>query len=235
VVPIKAITFDCAQTLVEVAWNPEFSLCQAARAIGISLPQDAELRYSTLYKMRLPQFVQMNLARSAAEGRLFYERLSRDWLAEIGCDPGRAAEVTATAENLIFGPDSTVFRVYSETVEALRSLRAKNFVLGVVSNWDYSLHRVLDMFGLSMFLTTAVASLEEGVEKPDPKLFEIALARLGCRPEETFHVGDDPVDDIQGAGASGIRAALIDRTRDASIPARLSSLLQISEAIECLG
>jgi putative hydrolase of the HAD superfamily len=233
-VPIKAITFDCAQTLVDVAWNPEFSLCQAARFIGLNLPQGAELSYSALYKSRFPQFLQMNLTRSAVEARKFHERLSRDWLAEIGLDPERASELTSAAEHLIFGPDSTVFRVYSETVEALRSLRANNFVLGVVSNWDYSLHRVLDMFGLTRFISAAVASLEEGVEKPDPKLFEIALAKLGCRPEETLHIGDDPIDDIEGARNSGIRALLIDRTRAANIPGRLSSLLQVPEAIACL-
>jgi REG-2-like HAD superfamily hydrolase len=233
-VQIKAITFDCAQTLIDVAWKPELYLCRAAKSIGLELPERASEAYGALYQERLPQFFEVNLLRSSQEGRKFYELLNHDWLKELGCDSSRASELTNAAEDLIFGPGSSVFRIYAETVEALKNLRSKNFILGVVSNWDYSLHRVLEMFGLSRFITASVASLEEGIEKPDPRLFEIVLSKLGCRPEETFHVGDDPIDDIQGAERSGMRAALIDRTRAADIPGRLNSLLQISEAIACL-
>ncbi len=233
-VPIRAITFDCAQTLIEVAWNPEFNLCEAARTIGLRLPQEAASAYRDLFQTRMPQFLEMNLKRSATEGRKFYEALTRDWLSNIGCESERAEDVTNAAEQLVFGPDTRVFQVYAETAEALKNLAAKDFVLGVISNWDYSLHRVLEMFGLDRYFSATVASLEEGVEKPDPKLFQIALAKLGCKAEETFHIGDDPIDDIQGATRSGIRAALIDRTQVANLPGRLSSLLQISEAIACL-
>jgi putative hydrolase of the HAD superfamily len=82
----------------------------------------------------------------------------------------------------------------------------------VISNWDYSLHRVLKMFGIYERFVVVKASLEEGVEKPDPRLFQITLQEAGFSPHETFHVGDDLVDDVEGANRFGIRSTLIDRS-----------------------
>ena len=53
-------------------------------------------------------------------------------------------------------------------------------------------------------------SAEEGVEKPDPRIFELALERSGARREETLHVGDLYHVDVEGARAVGLRAVLLD-------------------------
>ncbi|RLE83608.1 MAG: hypothetical protein DRJ41_04620, partial [Thermoprotei archaeon] len=47
--------------------------------------------------------------------------------------------------------------------------------------------------------------------KPDARIFKIALKRLGSRPEEAVHVGDDPLMDVKGAKNAGILPILIDR------------------------
>ena len=80
-----------------------------------------------------------------------------------------------------------------------------------MSNWDYSLHRVLRMFGIYDRFVSVKASLEEGVEKPDPRLFQIVLDEVGIDSADTFHVGDSYEDDVVGALAAGIRVARIDR------------------------
>jgi putative hydrolase of the HAD superfamily len=48
------------------------------------------------------------------------------------------------------------------------------------------------------------------VEKPDPRLFRLALQRAGAAPEEAVHVGDLYEVDVVGARAAGIRAILLD-------------------------
>ena len=65
--------------------------------------------------------------------------------------------------------------------------------------------------GLAPFLDTVVISVEAGVAKPDPRIFEIALARLGCAADETVMVGDSWAADIAGARAAGIRAVWFNR------------------------
>ena len=56
-----------------------------------------------------------------------------------------------------------------------------------------------------------LASALAGVEKPDRRIFEMALSRAGVSPERAIHVGDDYEADIMGARSTGIEAVLIDR------------------------
>jgi putative hydrolase of the HAD superfamily len=50
-----------------------------------------------------------------------------------------------------------------------------------------------------------VISEEVGVRKPDAKIFELALAGWSIPPASVLFVGDDPVSDIAGATAAGLR------------------------------
>jgi putative hydrolase of the HAD superfamily len=77
-------------------------------------------------------------------------------------------------------------------------------------------------------------SNDEGVEKPDPRFFEIALARSGARRETTIHVGDLYHVDVVGARAAGLRGVLLDEAGlypDADCP-RIQSLGELADRIE---
>jgi putative hydrolase of the HAD superfamily len=117
--------------------------------------------------------------------------------------------------------DSLRFHPLPGVPAALRELRELGLRLVVVSNWDVSLHERLAETGLAPLLDGAVASAEAGVAKPDPAIFERALALAGVGAAEALHVGDSPVEDGEGARAAGIRAVLIGR--DISSLAQLRS------------
>jgi putative hydrolase of the HAD superfamily len=55
-----------------------------------------------------------------------------------------------------------------------------------------------------------------GVAKPDRAIFSHALELAGAGPEEALHVGDSPVEDVEGALAAGLRAVLV--VRDGAVP-----------------
>jgi HAD superfamily hydrolase (TIGR01549 family) len=57
---------------------------------------------------------------------------------------------------------------------------------------------------LDRFVDELVVSEEAGVSKPDPRIFEIALDRLGRRADEAVMVGDSWTADVVGARAAGI-------------------------------
>jgi putative hydrolase of the HAD superfamily len=93
---------------------------------------------------------------------------------------------------------------------ALGRLRAAGLRLVVVSNSNGRLRELLARLGLLDYFSVVVDSHEEGAEKPDPRLFEIALHRAGARPSTTLHVGDFYEIDVVGARAAGLHAALLD-------------------------
>lgn len=233
--PIRAVTFDCAQTLVKVDWQPDRFALDCARAAGLDLADEAADDYRVLYLARFNEFLEANLRRDHEAADRFYRDLARRWLERAGIDPDRTGDLMKEADRLAFGPESILFAPYTDSLPALRSLREMGLRTAVLSNWDYTLHRVLDLFGLLPLVDFALASLEEGVEKPDPRFFQMALDRLGCDPGEVLHVGDNAYDDIDGAAALGIHACLIDREAEARLPHRIRSLEQIPEAIACIG
>ena len=93
---------------------------------------------------------------------------------------------------------------------ALRALRVRGLRLAVVSNANGTLRTAFERLGLAPFFDVLVDSAEESVEKPDPRLFELALRRLGVAADRAFHVGDMYHVDVVGARGAGLSAVLVD-------------------------
>ena len=110
------------------------------------------------------------------------------------------------------------FRAFDEVPGVLRALRERGARLVVVSNWDVSLHGVLRETGLDGLLDGVLTSAEERISKPDPRIFERALALAGGvrARRRRWHVGDDLVADVGGAQAAGITPVLVDRDGSAA-------------------
>jgi putative hydrolase of the HAD superfamily len=103
------------------------------------------------------------------------------------------------------------FRAYPEVPSVLARLRAAGARLAVVSNWDISLHDVLERTRLRALVDVVVISAELGAAKPDPAIFRAALDRLGATATEAIHVGDSVEHDVAGARAAGLEAVLVAR------------------------
>jgi len=117
--------------------------------------------------------------------------------------------------------------------EALTRLRARGLRLVVVSNANGTLRQKLVRVGLADRLDIILDSHELGVEKPDPRIFEIALERAGITPDQALHVGDLYQVDVVGARAAGVAAVLVDpldlyTDHDCG---RVPSLLALAEAL----
>jgi putative hydrolase of the HAD superfamily len=207
---IKGITFDCAGTLVEVRQNLAQILLGCASDLGIPVGWKESGIFEALYHARLPDFHRANrLGKDAV--RAFYIHLAHDWLEKIGADGGRAESLQQAVEATAFGPNSPMFRAYEDATRCVCECRERGLRVGVVSNWDVSLADVLQIAGLSELIDFVVASLEFGSEKPDPAIFEFALAGLELAAGEVVHVGDDITDDVAGALSAGIRPVFLNR------------------------
>lgn len=91
---------------------------------------------------------------------------------------------------------------------ALDAVRARGVRVVVVSNSEGMLERLFDDLGLLSHLDRVVDSGVVGVEKPDPRIFGVALD--GTPPEAALHLGDTFATDVLGAREAGLRSALID-------------------------
>ncbi len=124
------------------------------------------------------------------------------------------------------------FRAFPDAAPALAALRSKGCRLGVVSNWDVSLHAVLRATGLAERVDVVLTSAQEGVAKPDPEIFVRALARLGgVEPQAALHVGDELGSDVRGALAAGLAAVLIDRDGTAGEPPGVKVVRSLADLV----
>jgi putative hydrolase of the HAD superfamily len=122
------------------------------------------------------------------------------------------------------------FRPYPEVPDALARLRAGGARLAVVSNWDVSLHDVLERTELRPLVDAVVISAELGVAKPAPEIFRAALRRLGATAGEALHVGDDLEVDVAGARAAGVAAVLVARDGQ-PVPDGVCAIASLAELV----
>jgi putative hydrolase of the HAD superfamily len=101
--------------------------------------------------------------------------------------------------------------VYADVWDALHYWRDRGIELGVLSNFDTRLHVVLPVLGLAEFFTSVTISTEVGAAKPNPRVFQAALAKHHCAPEWAWHIGDSFKEDYEGAKAAGLRAVWLKR------------------------
>ena len=104
------------------------------------------------------------------------------------------------------------FELYDDVPEALRSLSARGFRLGLISNTHRSLSAFESHFELDGLISVAVSSSVHGYMKPHRSIFEAALGLAGVSPGEAVMVGDSYRHDIEGAIQVGMRAVLLCRS-----------------------
>jgi len=94
-------------------------------------------------------------------------------------------------------------RPFVDAPPVLRQLAAR-FHLGVIANQEGGVRERLRGHGWGSLFAVCVSSAEEGVKKPDPAIFRLALARAGCRADEALMVGDRIDNDIAPAKSIGM-------------------------------
>jgi HAD superfamily hydrolase (TIGR01549 family) len=119
------------------------------------------------------------------------------------------------------------FTAYDDARPALATARHHGARIVVVSNWDVSLLEVLERVGLAPLVDAVVTSAVVGAAKPDPAIFEHALALAGVGPDRARHVGDSLSEDIAGARACGIPAVLL--RRDGSREPGVETIASLAE------
>jgi putative hydrolase of the HAD superfamily len=130
--------------------------------------------------------------------------------------------------------DLANYALFDDVVPMLDRLHASGLRLGVVSNFEEWLERLLERLGVRPYFDVRVISGVEGLEKPDPAIFRLAMDRAGVEPDRSAYVGDNPEFDVEPAAALGMLPVLIDRRdryRDAAC-IRIRSLGDLPAVLE---
>jgi HAD superfamily hydrolase (TIGR01549 family) len=240
--PIRLVTFDLYDTLIELRPRRWERLATALARLGIDADPDL-LRaadriaedYYTEENGRLPI-----RDRPRAERESFRLRYMTIWLdaADLPSDPNtvRAAregylaefDTPAVQESLAGG-----YHVFDDVMPALARLRRAGIKRALISNADADVTTLCTHLAFAHELNAIVTSALVGWEKPDVRTFRAALDPLAIDPAGALHIGDQPRSDVAGALATGMRAALIDRySRHDSVTVGVPVVTNLDELVD---
>lgn len=101
--------------------------------------------------------------------------------------------------------------VFADTVSSLRKWSDLGVQLGIISNFDSRLIKVLQTLKLQHFFTSITVSSTAGFAKPNQNIFKIALDKHEIIAHQAWHVGDSMIEDYQGAKNAGINSFWLNR------------------------
>lgn len=101
--------------------------------------------------------------------------------------------------------------LYDDTLKTLIHYKNQGVPMGIVSNFDSRIHRVLLALELAGFFDSITVSTDVGVAKPHGQIFEAALEKHRCTPDQAWHIGDSLKEDYEGATSAGLRGILLQR------------------------
>ena len=200
---LQNVFLDAGGVLVFPNW---VRVSEALARHGVDVDPMALARAEPLAKRKLDDSRTIRATNDAGRGWLYFNLI----LTEAGV-PLTPATDAALAELHAYHQESNLWELVPPGVmPALAALRGRGLKLTVVSNANGKLRTVFDRLALAGCVDCVLDSHDEGIEKPDPRFFEIALARSGASRDTTIHVGDLYQVDVVGARAAGLRGVLLD-------------------------
>jgi len=131
----------------------------------------------------------------------------RTALQRYGLPREEAEQRAAQAFNVFYDWRQRV-DLYPDALNALTSL-SNRFSLAALTNGNADVfHPHID---LAQYFGTVIRADKEGIAKPDVEIFERLAERSNTPMERIIHVGDHPIDDVQGAINAGARAVWFNR------------------------
>lgn len=223
---LETVFLDAGGVLVFPNWE---RIAKALASRGVVVDPAALARAEHFAKKRLDTGDTIRATNDAGRGWLYFNLIFEH--AGVALTP---AVEEALSELHAYHQESNLWELVPAGVfPALAALRARGLKLTVVSNANGKLEVLFDRLGLLPCVDCLLDSHVVGVEKPDPRYFQLALQQSGARPETTIHVGDLYHVDVAGARGAGLRGVLLDEAGlypDADCP-RVRSLGELVEQI----
>ena len=200
---LETVFLDAGGVLIFPNWD---RISETLASHGVDVKPGALAAAEPYAKRQLDHARTIDATNDETRGWLYFNLI----LEHAGITP-HAATAAALAELHAYHQQSNLWEYMPDYVlPALRRLRALDLQLVVVSNANGTVEALARRLGLTECVECVLDSFVEKVEKPDPRFFEIALARSGAHRESTIHVGDLYEVDVAGARAAGIEPVLLD-------------------------
>jgi putative hydrolase of the HAD superfamily len=193
----QAVIFDLGDTLVKTASWKQYREAAGKAGTICGLP---EAEFTGLWEKEVSD---LSLGRYASHA---------DYIQYIcgkfGVNPNEAALAQGSAL-LTDMTRTTISQPKDGALELLGYLKSKGYKLGLVSDCPCDVPQAWPETPFPTFFDVTVFSCHEGVNKADPRIFEIVLERLKVMPEECLYIADGQRNELDNAAGLGMTAVQI--------------------------
>ena len=137
---------------------------------------------------------------------------------ELGAEPGQDC-IHGVAE-IRYAYVRSALSPRPGTVETLSTLKDSGYRVGLISNCGEEVSRLWHSTPFAPLVDAAVLSFDAGLAKPAPRIYELAVGRLGVAAEHCLYVGDGTAGELSGASKAGMTAVLMRAPYDRADGAR---------------
>ena len=202
---VRAIFFDAVGTLLHPEPTASAAYATIGRRFGSKLDEAAIARRFSV------AFHRQEEKDRAAGWRTSEVREVQRWRQIVGEVLHDTADPEACFQALFthFARGDS-WRIDPDAGQVLAGLSARSYTLGVASNYDHRLRKIVAALPEFAHFAHLAISAELGWRKPSPEFFSAVTAQAGLDAEQILLVGDDLKNDYQGASAAGLHAVLLD-------------------------
>lgn len=192
----EAVIFDLFGTLVDIFSLSEYEavLGNLASALGATRDDFKRVWYETSHERNIGIF-----QTSRENIRFICEKLG------VTADDKKVELASVIRYEYL----TRAMKPRRDALEVLSQLRTAGVKTGLVSNCSPITVEVWPETPFPPLFDTVVFSCSEGVRKPDPRIYNIAINKLVVRPENCLYVGDGDSNELTGAEAVGLNPVMI--------------------------
>jgi putative hydrolase of the HAD superfamily len=202
----RAVIFDAGNTLLRMNY-PAITAELARHGVRVEPGDVQRAEWRARVRLDAEHFARRHSSTESAGTASSYLRYVLDGL---GVTDGAILAAMAGWRQTFNAPIGLFTLAEPRAAEALAQVRAAGLRAGVVSNSNGTVESILAGLGLTSALGFVLDSSRVGFEKPDPRIFRLALERADVAPAEAVYVGDLYSIDVLGARAIGMDAVLLD-------------------------
>lgn len=213
--PFDALLFDLGSTLIyfEADWTQVYVQARAAlvshlRSLGINLDEGFQEEFSNrlnqYYSERDSEFIEYTSA--------FILRTLLSERGYAGLEDGTLRQ----ALRAMYAVSQAYWQTEEDTIQTLEILIQEGYRLGMISNAadDEDVQTLVDRANIRPYFEFILTSSAVGVRKPNPRIFNLALEKLGVPASRAAMIGDTLGADILGAQNAGLFSIWITRRAD---------------------
>lgn len=217
---LRCITVDVTGTLLAYKGELGDYYCMAAKSVGLPCPDYKRMHegFKTAYTDMAKRYPCFGHAAKIPNVDWWRECVKNSFIKAGYNYDDETFETVFRRIYSTFG-SSAPYTIFPDSQPFMRWARQRGLIVGIVSNAEFRYQDViLPALGLKQGSEWdfGVFSGCVGVEKPNPRIYEIALEMAGkVAPEEALHIGDSIRKDYVPARSVGMHALLLDRFKTA--------------------